>query len=103
MIVYDSFYFFSQVVAYMNFAVQVFKWTACPCLRRPPLPRAPMYEKRPSPSRNQSNTVRNESLKEDLCFGSYFRFVNTKAGLPAANSTFQRKARMRRGRNTPPV
>ena len=58
-----------------NLAVQVFKWTACPCQRRPPLPRASMYEKRPSPSRNQSNTVRNESLKEDLCFGSYFHFV----------------------------
>ena len=27
------------------------------------------------PSQNQSNTVQNESLKEDLCFGSYFRVV----------------------------
>ena len=34
-----------------------------------------MYAKPPSPSRDQSNTVRNELLKEDLCFGSYFRFV----------------------------
>ena len=76
MIVYDRRCIFSQVAAYMNFAVQVFKWTACPCQCRPPLElRASMYAKRPSPSRNQSNTVRNESLKEDLCFGSYFRFV----------------------------
>ena len=79
MIVYDSLCIFSQVAAYMNFAVQVFKWTACPCQRRPPFPRASTYEKRPSPSRNQSNTVRNESSKEDLWFGSYFRFVRPES------------------------
>ena len=36
--------------------------------------RASMYAKRSSPSRNQSNTLQNESLKEEICFGSYFRF-----------------------------
>ena len=76
MIVYDILCIFSQVAAYMNFAVQVFEWTACPCQRRPPLePRASMYAKQPSPSRNESNTVQNESSKKDLIFGSYFRFV----------------------------
>ena len=75
MIVYDSLCIFSQVAVYMNFDVQVFKWTACPCQRQPPLePRASMYAKRSSPSRNQSNTLQNESLKEEICFGSYFRF-----------------------------
>ena len=60
----------------MNFDVQVFKCTACPCQRQPPLePRASMYANRSSPSRNQSNTLQNESLKEEICFGSYFRFV----------------------------
>ena len=73
MIVYDSLCTFSQVAVYMNFDVQVFKWTACPCQRRPPLePRASMYAKRSSPSRNQSNTPQNESLKEEIRFGSYF-------------------------------
>ena len=66
---------FSQVAVYMNFDVQVFKWMACPCQRRPPLePRASMYAKRSSPSRNQSNTLQNESLKEEICFEFYFRF-----------------------------
>ena len=36
-IVYDSLDIFSQVAANMNFTVQVFKWTVCPCQRRPPL------------------------------------------------------------------
>ena len=74
MIVYDSLYiFFLHVAAYimMNFAVQVFKWTASPCQRRPPL----TLLCTPSPSQNQSNTVQNESLKEGLCIGSYFRVV----------------------------
>ena len=76
MIVYDSLCVFSQVAVYTNFDVQVFKGTACPCQRRPPLePRASMYAKRSSPSRNQSNTLQNESLKEEICFGSYFRHV----------------------------
>ena len=52
-------------------AVQVFKWTACTCQRRSPLePRASMYAKRPSPSRNLSNTVQNESFKEEIFFGN---------------------------------
>ena len=71
MIVYDSLCIFSQVAAYMNFAVQVFNEdcmsSSAPCVS--------LYAKWPSPSRNQSNTVQNETLKEDLCFGSYFRFV----------------------------
>ena len=79
MIVYDSLCIFSQDAAYMNFAVQVFKWTAFTCQCRPSLEPRAMYAKRQSPSRNQSNTVRNESLKEDLCFGSYFRFVRRQS------------------------
>ena len=76
MIVYDSLCIFLQVAVYMNCDVQVFKWTACPCKRRPPLePRAFMYAKWSSPSRNQSKTLQNESLKEEICFGSYFRSV----------------------------
>ena len=38
-----------------------------------------MYAKRSSPTRNQSNTLQNESLKEEICFGSYFRFVRHKS------------------------
>ena len=80
MIVYHSLCIFSQVAVYMNFDVQVFKWTACPCQRRPPLePRAFMYAKRSIPSRNQSNTLQNESLKEEIRFGYYFRFVRHKS------------------------
>ena len=37
LIVYDSLCNFSQFAAYMNFAVQIFKPTASPCERRPPL------------------------------------------------------------------
>ena len=73
---YHGLCIFSQVAAVdMNFDVQVFKWTACPYQRRPRLePHASMYAKRSSPSRNQSHTLQNESLKEKICFGSYFRF-----------------------------
>ena len=49
MIVYYSFCIFQvlQVAAYMKFPVQLLKWTAFPCQRRPRLePRASMYAKR---------------------------------------------------------
>ena len=38
---------------------------------------------------NQSDTVRNKSLKEGLDFGSYFCVVTSNLPLPAANSIFQ--------------
>ena len=63
--IYFNFLFYSR---HTKLPGQVFKWTACPCQRRPP------YAKRSSTSRNRSNTLQNESLKEEICFGSYFRF-----------------------------
>ena len=90
MIVYNSLCIFLQVAVYMNCDVQVFIWTACPCQHRPPLePRASMYAKRSSPSRNQSNTLQNESLNKEICFGSYFRFGRHESQTSCRESTFQ--------------
>ena len=87
MIVYDSLSIFPQVAAYMIFPVQIFKWThanngmswSAPSPRHPFEPRASMDAKRPNPSRklprssrNQSNTVQNESLREGICLDRTF-------------------------------
>ena len=63
-------------------------WVGIPCQCQPPLePHASKNAKRTSPSRNKSNTVRNISLKEDLCFGSFLSCCHLR--LHASNSIFQ--------------
>ena len=72
MIMYDSLCIFLQVAANMNFGPSLSMDGMS--LSEPTIfePRASMYAKQPSPPRNKSNTVRNESLKEDICFGYLF-------------------------------
>ena len=84
---------FSQCSHY-NFPVHVFKWTSCPCQCRTRLEKSIKYSiNQIQYEMNQSNTVRNESLKEGLCFGSYFCVV-TYHFLPRIRNSkfFQRKS-----------
>ena len=88
---FRSFRIISQVAACLNFPVHVFK---CPCQCQTRLEKSIKYSiNQIQYEMNQSNTVQNESLKEGLCFGSYFRVVTYHFLQRIRNSKFfQRKS-----------